>query len=63
MRKSLECTATFHFILLFVLIAVETCSIWHYYMTIFANGLEREIKQFDWFLNGLELAVPDSGEF
>ena len=45
----------------------------HYYMTIFASGLEREIeqfdwllsgqereiKQFDWFLSGLELAVQD----
>ena len=28
-------------------------------MTIFASGPEREIQQFDWFLNGLELAVPD----
>ena len=27
-----------------------------YFMTIFASGLEREIQQFDWFL---ELAVPD----
>ena len=28
-------------------------------MTIFASGPEREIQQFDWFLSGLELAVPD----
>ena len=28
-------------------------------MTIFASGAEREIQQFDWFLNSLELAVPD----
>ena len=28
-------------------------------MTIFASGQEREIQQFDWFLSGLELAVPD----
>lgn len=28
-------------------------------MTIFASGQEREIQQFDWFLNGLELAVPN----
>ena len=31
----------------------------YYYMTIFASGPEREIQQFDWFLSGLELAVPD----
>ena len=28
-------------------------------ITIFASGPEREIQQFDWFLSGLELAVPD----
>ena len=28
-------------------------------MTIFVTGREREIQQFDWFLSGLELAVPD----
>ena len=28
-------------------------------MTIFPSGLEREIQQFDWFLSGLELGVPD----
>ena len=28
-------------------------------MNIFASGQEREIQQFDWFLNGLELAVPN----
>ena len=28
-------------------------------MTIFARGPEREIQQFDWFLSGLKLAVPD----
>ena len=28
-------------------------------MTISASGLEREIQQFDWFLSGQELAVPD----
>ena len=28
-------------------------------MTIFASDLESEIQQFDWFLNCLELAVPD----
>ena len=28
-------------------------------MTIFASGPEREIQRFDWFLGGLELAVPD----
>ena len=33
--------------------------IYIYYMTIFASGPEREIRQFDWFLSGLELAVPD----
>ena len=27
-----------------------------HYMTIFASGPEREIQQFDWFLDGLELA-------
>ena len=33
-------------------------------MTTFASGPEREIQQFDWFLSGLELAVPaDSGNF
>ena len=31
----------------------------YYYMTIFASGPEREIQRFDWFLGGLELAVPD----
>ena len=30
-----------------------------YYMTIFMYGPKREIQQFDWFLSGLELAVPD----
>ena len=25
----------------------------HYYMTIFANGPDGEIQQFDWFLSGL----------
>ena len=30
-----------------------------YYMTIFASVPEREIQQFDWFLSGLELAVPE----
>ena len=28
-------------------------------MTIFASGPEREIQQFNWFLSGWELAVPD----
>ena len=34
-------------------------------MIIFARGPEREIQQYDWFLSGLELAVPtvDSGNF
>ena len=34
-------------------------------MTIFASGPERKIQQCDWFLSGLELAVPtvDSGNF
>ena len=27
-------------------------------MTTFASGPESEIQQFDWFLSGLELAVP-----
>ena len=27
-------------------------------MTIFASGPEREIQRFDWFLSGVELAVP-----
>ena len=27
-------------------------------MTIFASGPEREIQQCDWFLSGLELALP-----
>ena len=27
-------------------------------MIIFARGPEREIQQYDWFLSGLELAVP-----
>ena len=32
-------------------------------MTIFASSPEREIQQCDWFLSGLELALPtvDSG--
>ena len=28
-------------------------------MTIIVSGPEREIQQFDWFLCGLEFAVPD----
>ena len=28
-------------------------------MTTFASGPEREIQQFDWFLSGLELVVPE----
>ena len=34
-------------------------------MTILASGPERKIQQCDWFLSGLELAVPtvDSGNF
>ena len=34
-------------------------------MTIFASGPERKIQQCDWFLSGLELAVPtvNSGNF
>ena len=30
-----------------------------YFITVLVNGPEREIQQFDWFLSGLELAVPD----
>ena len=30
----------------------------NYYMTILASGPEREIQKFDWFVSGLELAVP-----
>ena len=34
-------------------------------MTIFVSGAEREIQQFNWFLSGLELAVPTgyTGDF
>ena len=28
-------------------------------MTTFASGPEHEIQQFDWFLSGLELVVPE----
>ena len=42
---------------------VRPCNLVHFnfthYMTIFASGPEHEIQQFDWFLSGMELAVPD----